>query len=110
MPCDMTTSMSIEWGENTIVDLLAKALADQGLTETINNENNLQYAGNGNVVTYNKTNHKMTIRSSGYYTKTLDERELKRAYSTELVKNAAQRFGWNLKQQSPTVFRAQRRF
>jgi hypothetical protein len=106
MPCYSRVSSSVEFGDGTDAGLLAKAL--QSLGYIVGRAGPaLRFSGLGRSGLYQ--NGQLTVNGSSELT-TDQVNEIKRAYSAEVVKSAAQRFGWQAKQQSPTQFQVTRRF
>lgn len=89
MPCNTITQVRLEL-QNANIDLLKKALEGLGKLPVKDGEKRLYWQG-GN---YNKDTGKLTV---------LDQKfgeTVKRAYSAEIVKAQAKRFGWQVKQTS----------
>lgn len=103
MPCYTRINSTVEFGPATDAALLAAALRGLGYTVTQMGKN-LSFARYDNdVVTGTYANGRMTI--SG----TVDQNLLKRAYSAEVVKSSAKRFGWQVKQTGPQQFQVTKR-
>lgn len=104
MPCYSRIQSTVEFGDNTDPKLLALALRALGytVTEIGKNLSFAKYASDA-PITGTYRGGTMTINGS------VDQNEMKRAYSAEVVKSAAKRFGWQVKQSSPTQLQVTRR-
>jgi hypothetical protein len=76
---------------NVNFDLLVKALDDLGLNPRI--QNHMIYFGNGE--SFNNETKEVRVRQ------TTDVAQIKRAYSAQVVKTQAKKYGWQLKETSP---------
>jgi len=105
MPCDQIILNEVEF-QAADRDLLKKALEELGMTI-------LRTAQDGTIVfrTRNWTNGRITNDRI-----VIDQREaglvdkIKQGYSTQVVKAAARRFNWNVKQTAPNKLQITRRF
>jgi hypothetical protein len=104
MPCYSRETSTVEFGEGTDVKLLAAALKQLGYTVNQFGQR-ITFANYAESVTGTFAGGKMTIQSPG----PIDQNTLKRAYSAEVVKSAAQRFGWTAKQTGAQQFQVSRR-
>lgn len=104
MPCYSRINSTVEFGQNTDAKLLAKALRAMGYTVTEAGKSLAfaKYASDA-PITGTFRDGTMTINGS------IDEMEVKRTYSAEVVKSAAQRFGWQVKQPGANQFQVTRR-
>lgn len=102
MPCYTKQTSTVEFGPQTDVKLLKKALEGMNfrVTET---PTGLRFSGWSQDGTFE--NGKLTLNSSGRE----DMNVYKRAYSAQVVKAASQRFGWTVKQTDENKFHVQRR-
>lgn len=104
MPCYSRIQSTVEFGDKTDPKLLALALKGLGYTVTLVGKS-ISFAKYASDAPITGTYRNGTMTINGY----VDQNEMKRAYSAEVVKSAAQRFGWTVKQQSPTQFQVNRR-
>ncbi len=84
MPCDQQRTTQIQWGKNTNPDLLRAAIETLGI---------------GAQVQYDSNNHKLTIRTNNNSDQSAEdiEREVKKAYSAQIVSYAARVSGFQQK-------------
>ncbi len=105
MPCYSRINSTIEWTEGTDATLLASALKQLGYI----------VGQAGKVVRFSHPDLDVSGTFDGRTgtmqvdTNTLDQNQLKRAYSAEVIKSAAKRFGWTAKQATDTQFQVTRR-
>lgn len=103
MPCYSRINTTVEFGPSTDAALLAAALKGLGYTVTQIGKS-LSFAKyEGDVITGTYANGRMTVSGS------VDQNAMKRAYSAEVVKAAAKRFGWQVKQTNEVQFQVTRR-
>jgi hypothetical protein len=101
MPCYTITTVTLEF-KNANMELLKKAIkASLGIDAEIYN---LGVKWNGGY--YNKIMGEITLNKK---TAEDDIKLIKRAYSAEIVKDQAKRFGWNLKQTSEFKYEISKR-
>jgi hypothetical protein len=97
-PCDSVQESQCVFSlENTSEDLLVKALANMGFQH----DNNLNFHNN-NGTSVSFKNGKLITQSR--YGATFDQAELKRQYSTEVVKHVSKKYGWKLQEKSKGKF------
>lgn len=106
MPCDTIQTNSVNLGNLGDKTLLVQALEAIG-------QRNARVVGDR--VEFGDSRNGGTIFGTGVMdtrgtATNLTANEIKRAYSGEAVKLAAQKFGWNIKTTSATTFQAVRRF
>jgi len=109
MPCNTVTTTKIQWSQQTDTDLLRKALIQLGyqvmLVNGVMTATKAVYFGA--VIRYYPVDHRMEINTRADTTPD----QVKRAYSAQVVKAAAGRFGWQLQETQPgRQFKAARRF
>ena len=106
MPCNTVTTTKIQWSQQTDTELLQKALIQLGYTANRSEYGNIAaWRGLANI-NYNGQTHTMTTNSSADVVALI-----KQAYSAQIVKAAAGRFGWQLQETQPgRQFQAARRF
>lgn len=107
MPCYSRVTSTVEFSDSTDVVLLAKAM--QALGYQVMRQGKGFRFDNGTSMLGSFEGGRMTLRGEAKLT-VEQTNEIKRAYSTEVVKAASQRFGWQVKQSSPTQFQVQRRY
>ncbi len=106
MPCYTVEESGIKVTANTNPDLLKKALEELGYTVT-------KLGATLTFANYSKShrgffrNGELTITNGSG--EAVDQNEIRRAYSAQVVMSAAKRFGWQVKQTSPTQFQVSRR-
>ena len=106
MPCDTIVSSTINLGNVGDKALLLRALEGLGYRGEIDGDTITfasRFGGNGTIHADGR------VELSGRATQ-LDANTIKRAYSTEAVKLAAKKFGWQLRPNGENKFVAQRRF
>jgi len=97
MPCDTIQLSKVTFSlENTNESLLIKAMENMGFTH----QGNMQFIKGQMNATFK--DGQMTTQTYG--SAKLDQAELKRQYSTEVVKFTARKFGWKLKEKSKGKF------
>lgn len=106
MPCYSVEESGIKVTANTNPDLLKKALEELGYTVT-------KIGGTLTFANY-QLGRRGTFQNGELSVKTnmgaaVDQDEIRRAYSAQVVMSAAKRFGWQVKQTSPTQFQVSRR-
>lgn len=106
MPCWSKQTSTVQFGEQTDRALFEKAVVAMGYSVRVD-------ARTGNI-TFANSDLSATLDMKGALTVaaapgTFDVNTIKVAYSTEVVKSAAQRFGWQAKQ-TDNKFVVQRRF
>ena len=92
MPCWTQTETLVLFGEQTDPKLIHAALTEMGLNPRISGSF-IEF----NTGSYNKATHSFTFRGAS------GERhseEIKQAYSAEVIKAQAKRFGWQVKAKS----------
>lgn len=104
MPCYSRVTSTIEFGDKTDQRLLAEALKSLGYN-VIAAKNGAPLRFYGGLADGEFANGKLTVRQDGSF----DENAVKRAYSAQVVKSAAQRFGWTVKQPAENQFQVTRR-
>ena len=105
MPCDQIRESTINLGKVSDKGLLMKALGELGYRAQLQ----------GDLVVFGDGYNGGTIYADGRVdlrgrATVIDANTIKRAYSTEAVKLAAQKFGWSMKSPAENKFVAQRRF
>lgn len=109
MPCDTIQKSTIEFGPKTDVLLLAKALASLGWTQVGEvTKTSLWFRDPTTYAQARFVGGKLEISQSAY--RKVEENPIKRAYSTEVVKAAGNKFGWSTKQTGEFQLQATRRF
>ncbi len=106
MPCWSQQTSTVSFSANTDLKLLAKALEGLGFVVRLDVASKallFSNASTGQSGTFQDGS--LTIKSA----KKEDMNVFKRAYSTEVVRSAAQRFGWQVKQPSANTFQVTRR-
>jgi len=96
MPCDTIQTTTVDFGKADHA-LLAKALKELGWNVTAVAADGIE-ANNARGESLEFSDGRFEISGNGYSTPVLDEKEVRRAYSRQVVNYAAQRFGWSLKQ------------
>jgi hypothetical protein len=111
MPCDTVQRSKVSFKlEATDLNLLKKALEKLGYTVAME-KTSLRFSKEQTVGRYENGTLSATTTRSRYSTATeFDVSEVKVAYSKEVVKYAANRFGWNLTEESLTTGKLTRRF
>jgi hypothetical protein len=107
MPCYTREKSTIEFGPKTDAKLLAAAFKTLGYDVLVSPKGVVTFYGE--QIEGRFANGKLSVNSATV----IDEKMVntfKRAYSAEVVKSAAQRFGWQVKQPSANTFQVQRRF
>lgn len=105
MPCDTIQRSKVDFNLHaTDLNLLKLALEHMGF-RVGHLQNGLKFT-NGYDIDGQFSNGKLTVQSRGQF----DINNLKRAYSTEVVKSSADLYGWTLEETSPGVFEAQKGF
>jgi hypothetical protein len=87
MPCYTITTVSLEL-KNANLEMLKAALTKLGMYGIYSTDKAVNWSGGS----YNKETGKLTVTNT-----TLGNR-IKQAYSGEVVKSQAKRFGWQLKE------------
>lgn len=106
MPCYSRIESTVELGQNTDPLLLAKAMQALGYeVERLGQKPADGFAFAKGSLDGEFVGGRLTFWS----VRAIDQNEIKRAYSTEVVKATAQRFGWQVKQASPNKFQLSRR-
>lgn len=106
MPCYSIDETGIKVSANTDPKLLAKALRELDYTVTETGRTlRFSHARAGRSGTFE--NGELTVKTS--MGAAVDQSEIRRAYSAQVVMMAAKRFGWQVKQESPTKFQVIRR-
>jgi len=100
MPCNTRQTSVIQWNANTDVVLLQLALQAEGFS-AVKVEDGLRFEAGYTRGWFRDG----TMRIEGV----IDENSLKRAYSAQVVKSAAKRFGWAVQQRSAQEFQVTRR-
>lgn len=98
MPCDTITTMKVNLG-NVNFEQLVEALKAMGQTPIV--ENDLVYFGYGE--SFNNKTKELRIKSQDKVA------EIKKAYSAQVVKSQAKRFGWQLKEIAPYEYQVMKR-
>lgn len=96
MPCDTITTVKLEL-LNANLELLKKAMAETlkiPASSIRQSENGLSWSR----YSYNKQTGQLTTRTDR------EGQQIKRAYSGELVKQQAKRFGWLVKETKPFTY------
>lgn len=114
MPCYSRITSEVQFTEKTDIQLLARALTAMGLSvirdDIMNNAATtaLAFSGRlgGQYVNGTYTAGRLEVRGTAQ----VEMNQFKRAYSTEVVKAAAQRFGWTVQQKADNQFQVQRRY
>lgn len=108
MPCYSRVASTVELGPKTDAGLLAQALDSLGyIVGRAGGAVRFSHPLTGVTGRYqNGVMNVSTIEGEA----PLDQNEIKRAYSAQVIKSAAQRFGWQAKQTSPTQFQVTRRY
>lgn len=104
MPCYSRINSTVEFGPDTDAVLLAKAM--EGLGYKVYRQGKALGFTKNDGTSGQFVNGRLTVNSDAE----IDQNQFKRAYSAEVVKAAAQRFGWNAKQTSASTFQVQRRY
>ena len=92
MPCDQVRIQTLQW-QGADIDILAAALEAEGWTVAVSSSRASLTARKGSSsVLYDGT--QLTIQE-GYGTK-VDENTIRRAYSTQVVRTTAKKFGWKV--------------
>lgn len=122
MPCWLTQMTPVEFGPNTNREILAQALANLGFTinsaaysDRLNYAFSADYFGKeygGMMSVAIDLEGKMVI---GYARSSKPVpvdvlNTIRREYSRAVVQSTAKKFGWQLKEKSPTQFAAMRRY
>ena len=97
MPCDSIRSTDIDLGKSD-GGLIHAALKEMGLNPQAYTKGGIIYFNGGEFDTRDNV---LTLRGSNVQERT---RELKQAYSGEVVKSQAKRFGWALKQSNENKY------
>jgi hypothetical protein len=106
MPCWSKQTSTIAFGENTDRALFEQALRTMGYTVRVQQNGDITFRdGESLDATLDMKGSLKVTAAEG----TFDVNTLKRAYSTEVVKSAAKRFGWQAKQ-TENKFVVQRRY
>lgn len=122
MPCWLKQTTPVDLGPNTSIELLTTAL--RGLGFHINDQNYSAQRGykfSADCFTRNDfrrmsvvvtNDNKIEIGYASTDARVLPDKlnAIKRAYSTEVVKSTANRFGWRLQQKEQNQLVAMRRF
>lgn len=90
MPCDSIQTVSVLLSPQTDGDLLEKALA--ALNMQPHARKHVIFFGQDRRESFNKDTGELRVRSS------TSVPEIKRAYSAEIVKAQAKKYGWTLKE------------
>lgn len=111
MPCDTISTVQVQSElKNVNLKLLGMALTAMGFTVNVK-EGNLTFYGihkkTGKTHSGIYQNGKLTEQQRAYYP-TLDINDVKKAYSTEVVKNMANSFGWKLTKTGESSYLAQK--
>lgn len=106
MPCDTIQTVQVQWdAKKTSVNLLVEALNELGEVAHVDTgiTGRVQFRSGW----YNTQTGQMTLRQSsdGW----LQESQVKRAYSAQVVKSQARRFGWALKETAPYQYQITKR-
>ena len=96
MPCDTIQTTTVDFGKADR-GLLAKALKELGWTVSERGKDGLT-AHNSKGESLDFSRGTFTVTGTSYVAPAFDEKEVRRAYSRQVVNYAAQRFGWSLKQ------------
>ena len=103
MPCDTISTTDVKFSmENTNIAMLKTALETLGYAVQHKGET-LSFTGSSPAGyvrgTFTNGQFSAEVRSSSWQTGEFDVNAVKRAYSIEVVKQTAKRFGWALKEQ-----------
>lgn len=94
MPCDTITTVSVELGKVN-PDLLFNSLKALGLNPIKWSDNGTIYFGPSSQEYHNPETGETKLA------KGRNAAEIKRAYSAEIIKSQAKRYGWSLKETAP---------
>lgn len=105
MPCDQIRESTINLGKVSDKNLLIAALAGLGYQAQLTREGIVVFghASNGGTI---DSDGRVELRGNAT---ALDANMIRRAYSSEAVKLASKKFGWNLTSKGENKFAAQRR-
>lgn len=122
MPCWLTQATPIEFGPNTKKELLAEALTNlgfivngDGYSRNRGYEFSADYFGNEMGGRMSFVIRKDGTAAIGYARSSQPvpvevHNRIGREYSRVIVQHTAKKFGWQLKEKSPTQFAAMRRY
>ncbi len=122
MPCWLKQTTPVDLGPNTSIELLTAALRSLGFevnSERYSAERGYKFSADCfksnefhrmSVVITNDNKIQIGYASTAATVETSKLNAIKRAYSTEVVKATANRFGWRLQQKQQDQFVAMRRF
>lgn len=99
MPCYTMQTMEVQFGANTSASALMLALKGLHLGPRLNND--VIYFGSDEWINVNT--------GAAQISAVRDVRTIKRAYSAELVKQQAKKYGWQLKETAPYEFQVTKR-
>jgi hypothetical protein len=99
MPCDTISTYQVKLQDSTDLDLLTKAL--EALNLNPRRQGHIIRFGAGE--SFNKATGEVRVRNVESVA------EIKKAYSAELIKSQAKRFGWTLKQTGPYAYTVHKR-
>lgn len=109
MPCHSRQYSTIDFGEATDVSLLAKAFTALGYTvKQTGKALVLDNTTTGTTGTFE--NGKLGLTTGQWASLPVDLNEIKRAYSAEVIKSAATRFGWKVKSPEANKFQVTRSY
>lgn len=108
MPCYSRQTSTIEFGEQTDRAIFQRAVTEMGYTVNVNRDGTIAFwTSDGDISAALDMKGKLQVTTAeGVF----DVNTIKRAYSTEVVKAAAKRFGWQVKSPAANKFEVQRRF
>ena len=105
MPCDTVQTSTVEWKASTDSKLLFQALEALRLSpraKTYGSLNFIEFRGG----TYDPTAGQLDLQARDPEALT---KQIKQAYSAEVVKSQAKRFGWLLKETAPFKYQIVKR-
>ena len=106
MPCDTISTVSVKFNQKTDQALLVAALTTMGLSPCVHSEG-ITFKDGAYIAATGEIQWRQTYwNRQNWDAKTA---EIKRAYSAEVVKSQARRFGWQLKEVAPYQYEVMKR-
>lgn len=93
MPCDSIRTTDVKFGPNTDPDMMLAAMTTLGLSPV--KQGDVIYFRGGQ---YHTKTHTLTLQEYGRDSVEDRTAKMKQAYSGEVVKSQAKRFGWKIQQ------------
>ncbi len=106
MPCDTISTVTVQFNQKTDRALLVAALTSLGKNPYVSGENVTFSEG-----TYVGRTGEIQWRANRYSPQDFNAKtaEIKRAYSAEVVKGQAKKYGWTLKETAPYQYEVMKR-